>query len=309
MKKFALLFLVVVIASSCEKLESPIETNEDFQVEIRGGEDIVFGDFEVDECCVTMNIHTNVLNLELDYPLHQVDIFDESDALIAYVSQGPPSQGGWLFDPTHEYPHYWVLEYCFECPGQYCFAPGIIGINASANVNNTNSVNNGNSGSVVSGGGDTQCIHIEEDCSVESCSRLCWEDFIGYFRCATSATFLINGQEVTIDFTEYTDGNYDCMEITGDPCDPFPIDSEVAVEGGYCAIYYQLEQIYSDLGFDPIVEFSDQDDCSKGEYSLPAFVFCGDDDLPQLISINGNDCEGGPELSGAPFNQTGPDCN
>jgi|GEM_PF-5931172 len=142
-----------------------------------------------------------------------------------------------------------------------------------------------------------------EPCEEKAVSHVCWEDFIGYFKCATSMTVrLPDGSTEVLDFQNLDDTW--CADNPDRPGDKCPCDASVLVPGGYDCIYNQIYAALQKTGIDFELEITDPNEeigCFKGNDPLPGFFIYSD---IQIISIEGDDCYGG-DVGSALFESQG----
>lgn len=225
-----------------------------------------FVSFSQDGCCVRFEVNVT------SYADYQIEM---GDGTILYDTDS--------VDDT--------FEYCYSTPGNYTVRllyfdqNGDPACGAAINITLT-----------------PQQI---EDCKPTSpcTSYLCWEDFIGFFDCATSITVeLPNGAIQTIPFVNITNADDSwCNYGT-----TFPIPASVPVVGGYCEIGIQIVNAIQNLGFDvEINETGPQEDCFKGGSPIPGFFINSD---VKVLFVDGDDCYGNSSSTPpTPFNHD--NCN
>lgn len=133
------ILLLVLIGSifgmnSCEK--EKVSLNFQAELELRASQEEYFFDHNtitIDSCCARITVRSNVYNPVDNFPIHHVIITKmdgSTETVIGQHNHGGWYGGTWQTDlnyPTH--PYYWIMEYCFDSPGEYCFILQLTGVN------------------------------------------------------------------------------------------------------------------------------------------------------------------------------------
>jgi hypothetical protein len=129
----------------------------------------------IDGCCAKVRVYTDVLNLDPPYPIHTVYITKGDGSLIGQHFHGGGYGGQWYTDPSKPMtPYFWIMEFCFDGTGVYCFEVQLIGINGPGLPGN--STYDPNDPHKI-------CFNIERcenDPDPEECVQyICWEMLAG----------------------------------------------------------------------------------------------------------------------------------
>lgn len=129
----------------------------------------------IDGCCAKVRVYTDVLNLDPPYPIHTVYITKGDGSLIGQHFHGGGYGGQWYTDPSKPMtPYFWIMEFCFDGTGVYCFEVQLIGINGPGLPGN--STYDPNDPHKI-------CFNIERcenDPDPEECIQfICWEMLAG----------------------------------------------------------------------------------------------------------------------------------
>lgn len=132
------------------------------------------------------------------------------------------------------------------------------------------------------------------DCQpIENCilSNLCWEEFIGKFKCANSVTLkLPNGSIINVPFSIINNP----INYCNDPFSHNPIPASIPVVGGYCEIVAQIIKAIEDQGYSVVYTSTDPKGrpefaCNKGNYDIVGFFF---QSQVEVLGVGGDDCNG-----------------
>jgi len=172
-------FMFCFMFTSCQKDNqiSEVEfTSDYFEKRSSVYEAVVFDDLTIDSCCAIVKVRTNVLGPDEGFPIHYVWIYEFGNpAPIDMVAHGGWYGRNWITDNHPDFPHYWIMKYCFGQLGNYCFHVGIVG----ANVPEPPSFD------PTPGSPDRVCFEITDcdidcaDCGLECVDYICWEPLAG----------------------------------------------------------------------------------------------------------------------------------
>ncbi len=210
-------------------------------------------EFEKDNCCVSMKVN---IPPGRDFRIEMAD--------------------GTFFYGDHDNN---VFEHCYTEAGTYFVKAEVIDENG-------NPIGNG-AGFII-----TITEEDIEKCEFDCISYLCWEDFIGYFKCATSITIeLSDGSLQTLPFQAAQSGDAFC---DWDQFPVYPLPASVPVPGGFCEISTAIINALNNAGF--AFEFAESNTdittCQKaGLGETPGFFIISSQFT--VVNIGGDDCNGG----------------
>ncbi len=232
-----------------------------FSINVQANSSCGFVSITQDGCCVRFEVNAN------SYSDYQIDM---GDGTVLYDEDSPDN----------------TFEYCYSGPGSYLIRLGYFDLNGDLACGSAHFIT------------ITQAQAEECKPTTPCVSFLCWEDFAGYFKCATEVVLLIpDGSTVTVPFVNISSGDGSwCTSGT-----TFPIPNIVPVVGGHCEIGIQIVNAIQSLGYDvDMNETGPEDDCFKGGSPIPGFFIYSD---VQVLVVNGVDCDGGNPQDGNPFTQ------
>ena len=287
-----MLFAFCFLLFACNSETDFLNTNP--QVDNRFTECIEFDTPEINGCCVTFKVRTN-LQPNASFPIHELGIYSNSNpGPIGSVLNGGQYGGYWYTDSHPTMPYYWFFTFCFDGPGTYLIKTQIVGVttgpNGGSNPNNSNS-----SGCEY----DEVTITIPGDNTIEGCDPgctygICWEDMIM--------------DEITGVCLQAPNGNI--VPITFSPSLDIDEGFEFIMDALLIALNQEINNPLSPVYGLSYGSFSDNhpdDDCNKGGYDTPGFFFTNSDFA--FVEFKGKDDNGNPYPSGtSPFERYG-NCN